>query len=129
MASHSKEADHPVGRFHIKRYYEAHRNVQGLTLRVTELQLRSDQPTSAVKCDIGDLPLPNEREQERLKKVLTTEIDEDAITRPTYRVQYDRPEPTTIDEDRNYLAEVRRDPYLAEGLRCAGYEDLEGLVA
>ena len=110
------------------RYHAAHRSVQGLALRVAELQMRGERKTSDVQCDFGDLPAPVEREKERLMRALNTEVDESAIARPQYRVQYDRPEPTTVDEDSNYLSEVRLDPYLAESLRCTGFENVDDLV-
>jgi hypothetical protein len=60
--------------------------------------------------------------------VLLAGTDNDAIIRPTYRVQHSRPEPTTVDEDVRYLEQARREPYLAEGLQCAGFGDLKGLI-
>jgi hypothetical protein len=80
------------------RYHEAQRDVPGLTLRVVEIETKKTRPECYVPCEFSTLLQPDQRERERLVKVLLAENDDNAITRPTYRVQHSQPEPTTVDE-------------------------------
>jgi hypothetical protein len=110
------------------RYQEAQRDVPGLALRVVEIEMKKTRPECDIPCKFGTLPKPDKRERELLVRVLLAENDDDAVTRLTYHVQHSRPEPTMVDEDVQYLEQARHEPYLAEGLQCAGFGDLRGLL-
>jgi hypothetical protein len=65
-------------------YHEAHRDMQGLALHVTKMQLRSTKLDCDVRCEFGVLLHPDQREHDRLKRMLMADPDDDTIMRPTY---------------------------------------------
>jgi hypothetical protein len=44
------------------RYYEAQKDVQGLALRVVEIETKKTRPVCDVPCEFGTLPQPDQRE-------------------------------------------------------------------